>query len=307
MGISRKSQIAYLIKYSILSRISDRFKKPLICGFKITNRCNLKCMHCPFWREKDRKEISYPEVLKILNRLYEEGVRIVIFEGGEPLLYKDEVSGKTIRDVVRYAKERFFYTGITTNGTLPLNKADPDITFISIDGLKKTHDRIRGKSFDKIISNLRNHNLSKKIIVNICISKLNYGEIPYLIKSLDEMVRGITVQFFYPYPDIEDLYLEDEKRKDVLDRIISLKKEGYSILDSFSCLEGLKKNTWKCRDFLVSSVDPDGGINYGCYLKKRVKDISCKYCGFAAHCEVSLAYSFNIQALKAAKSIFWDK
>jgi hypothetical protein len=69
----------------------------------------------------------------------------------------------------------------------------------------------------------------------------------------------------------------------------------------------MEDNKWKCRDFLIASVEPEGKINHGCYLKNRVEDISCADCGFAAHCEVSLAYDFNPGAIRAAMDIFWRK
>ena len=71
------------------------------------------------------------------------------------------------------------------------------------------------------------------------------------------------------------------------------------------CLERMSVNNWKCRDFLVASVELGGQINYGCYLKNRVDGISYADCGFSAHCEISLAYDLRPEAIKAAKDIFW--
>ncbi len=71
------------------------------------------------------------------------------------------------------------------------------------------------------------------------------------------------------------------------------------------CLERMGANNWKCRDFLVASVEPSGQTNNGCYLKNRVDNISCAACGFAAHCEISLTYDLKPGAIKAARDIFW--
>ncbi len=130
-------------------------------------------------------------------------------------------------------------------------------------------------------------------------------EMPELVKYINDKVYGITVQFFYPYPEVENLRLNPFQRKQVLDELIELKKKGYRVLDSYSCLKRMSKNSWRCRDFLVASVEPDGQVNYGCYLKNRVDNISCADCGFSAHCEISLAYDLNPGAIKAAKDIFW--
>jgi hypothetical protein len=43
--------------------------------------------------------------------------------------------------------------GVTTNGTLPID-IDSDIVWVSIDGLKETHNRIRGDCFDRVVENI---------------------------------------------------------------------------------------------------------------------------------------------------------
>jgi len=305
LRISKKTQISYLFKYAVQSRISNKFKKPLICGFKITNRCNLECIHCPFIKNGNKAEIDFKSAVDIMKKLYSGGIRILVFEGGEPLLWKDRMEGKDIDDLIAEARKLFFFVCITTNGTVPFSNTGPDIFFLSLDGLKQTHDHIRGESFDKIISNIHDSHKKKKIIINTCVSRTNFMEIPELVKYINDKVYGITVQFFYPYPEVENLSLNPFQRKQVLDELIELKKKGYRLLDSYSCLKRMSKNSWRCRDFLVASVEPDGQVNYGCYLKNRVDNISCADCGFSAHCEISLAYDLNPGAIKAAKNIFW--
>ena len=305
LRISKKTQISYLFKYAVKSRMSKRFKKPLICGFKITSRCNLECIHCPFIKRDEQVEIDFNNAVNIMKRLYLDGVRILVFEGGEPLLWKDRRVGKYINDLISEAKKLFFFVCVTTNGTLPFDNTGPDILFISLDGLKQTHDHIRGESFEKIISNIDRFQRKKKIIINVCISRANFMEIPELVKYLNNKVYGITIQFFYPYPEVENLSLNPFQRKQVLGELAELKKEGYRLLDSYSCLERMGENSWKCRDFLVASVEPGGQVNYGCYLKNRIDNISCSDCGFSAHCEISLAYDLNPGAIRAARDIFW--
>jgi len=130
-------------------------------------------------------------------------------------------------------------------------------------------------------------------------------EVPELVRFLKGKVYGITVQFFYPYPEVENLSLSMVQKKQVLDELIGLKRKGYAVLDSYDCLTRLKDNSWRCHDFLIASVEADGKINYGCYLKNRVEEISCRDCGFAAHCEVSMAYDLRPGAIRAALDIFW--
>lgn len=320
---NRSKQIFFLISYKLKACFSKKFRHPLICSFKITRKCNLKCLHCPFWRRDYLKDdscsnleirddaicndsLSFDKIKSILNDLYLEGVKIIIFEGGEPLLWKDPEGKKDIKDIISYSKKFFYYTGITTNGTINFKDINPDILFISIDGLKETHERIRGKgSFDMIIKNILS-NRGKKIIANVCISRANIKEVPDLIIFLNEKVYGITVQFFYPYENLPDLFLRKEERSGIIDKLLELKNNNYKILNSAASLVKMKDNSWKCSDFLVANVESNGKITRGCYLKDKVKDVSCKACGFAVHCEISLAYALNMSSINAARKIFWQ-
>ena len=292
-----RSHYLHFLKHNLTSRIFG-VKQPLLAGFKITNRCNLKCLSCPFWK-KDTKDISFNKALNVLDTLYEEGVRLLIFEGGEPFIWKD--GNYQLEDLIKYAKKKFFRVGITTNGTLPLNSA-ADIIWVSIDGLKETHELNRGKCFDKILANIKNlpH---RNLLANITITKLNWNEIADLVKYLDKTVKGITIQFYYPFPNTENLSLEPKQRIKALDELIQLKKAGYKIFDSLSALQALKNNSWRCHDWLIANAEPDGKINIGCYLKDRA-EISCEKCGFAAHTEISLAYDFNWGAIAVGKKTF---
>ncbi|MCL4415965.1 MAG: radical SAM protein [Actinobacteria bacterium] len=304
---SKFRQFCYFARFALISRIGSKYKKPLISSFKLTNRCTLKCLHCPFWRNNEILELNYGEAAAILQRLYKDGIKIIIFEGGEPLIWKDRESNKDIHDLIKMAEELFYYVGVTTNGTIEFADVESDIIFVSIDGMQKTHDAIRGKSFDRIIENIKANKNTKKIIANICISKINRKEIPELIKFLNDITYGITIQFFYPYSNVGDQTINLQEKEQLLKELVKLKKEGYKILDSTACLERMMKNTWKCYDFLVSSVEPDGKTYYGCYLKNKVDNVSCKDCGFAVHCEISLAYGLNIDALNSARKIFWGQ
>lgn len=295
MNISR---IAYLAKYYAGAKFLND-KKPILAGMKLTHRCTLHCRQCPYWK-RPVPDLKWERVVQILPSLYERGIRILILEGGEPLLWKDHHRG--ISDVVMEARKYFYCVGVTTNGTLPLN-VPTDVAWVSIDGLRETHDSLRGESFDRIIDNIRNSK-HPNIFANITINRLNRLEIPQLIKFLASMVKGITVQFFYPYPESEDLLLTWNERAMVLDELIDLKKEGYPVTDSVPALRALKTNKWVCEPWMIANVEPDGTYNHGCYLKNRTMDDDpCALCGFAAHTEISLAFQLNVPAIMAGKKI----
>ena len=298
MKKTRFSWYLYQFSYYIQNRFSSN-KKPLLGGIKLTHNCNLKCKHCPFWK-KERRNIPFLTAKKSFMKLYKLGVRILIIEGGEPLLWKE--NAHDIHNIIDEANKLFYCTGITTNGTLPID-VNTKIVWVSIDGLKDTHDYIRGKSFDKIISNIKKSS-HPNIYANITINSLNWKEVGELVKFLSEIVKGITIQFFYPYMDIEDeLILTHRQRNTVLNNLIDLKKKGYPVSVSFACLSALKDNKWKCRPWMISSVDPDGTLTVGCYVKNR-GEIACEKCGFAAHTEISLAFNCNIESIITGNKIF---
>lgn len=247
----------------------------------------------------DPVSISYDGAIRVMDSLAGHGVRLLIFEGGEPFLWRD--GDYSLDDLVAYARQKFFRVGITTNGTLPINSS-ADVVWVSIDGLKAAHEHNRGPSFEKILANIR-HSHHPKILANLTISSLNDGEIPELVKFLRPIVKGMTIQFYYPFPNSENLWLPEYRRIAVLNQLIALKKQGYPILDSVSTLEGLKKNTWRCHDWLIASAEPDGRINIGCYLKDRA-EISCEKCGFAAHAEISGAYDWDWEAIMVGRKTF---
>ena len=85
--------------------------------------------------------------------------------------------------------------------------------------------------------------------------------------------------------------------------MIRLKRRGFPVADSVACLEALKENRWRCRPWLVASVDPDGTLTHGCYLQNR-GPVSCAQCGFAAHTELSLAYGGHPSAILAGVRVF---
>ena len=114
----------------------------------------------------------------------------------------------------------------------------------------------------------------------------------------------MTVQFHYPYEGLdEDLFLPFDRRREVLDRLIELKRRGLPVADSVACLEGLKDNSWKCRPWMIASVDPDGKLTHGCYVKGR-GEVACERCGFSAHAEISLAYGGAPGAIRVGNAIF---
>jgi len=279
-------------------------KIPLLASFKVTYRCNLSCLACPFHlrADEDGANIRWETALTALDTLHRRGTRLVVFEGGEPLLWRD--GEHRLADLVRYARHRFLRVAVTTNGTLPLDVAAHTL-WVSLDGLKDTHDELRSGSFDRVYQNLKTTK-HPRVFVHCTLNRRNHEEIENIAKLVRETqtVKGMTVQFFYPYNQGEaDLALTLEERGDAVDRLVALKKRGYPILNSSSRLRDMAHNRWRCHDDILINVDPDGSITTGCYVKSRGR-INCDACGFTPVAEASGALDLAPGSLLAGWKLF---
>lgn len=277
---------------------------PLLADFKLTHRCNLACAACPFHLRAGQEEepMGWEAALAALDRLERMGVLIVVFEGGEPCLWRDGRYG--LGDLIEEAKRRFPRVAVTTNGTFPLD-LPADLLWVSLDGLKGAQDRLRSGSFDRVWSNLRaaTHH---RIFVHFTLNRENRHDLRPLLAELKAVraFAGMTLQLFYPYGQGEaPLALSADERRSVLEEAIALKRRGFPILNSSGRLRAMIDNGWRCRDDLLVNVDPDGTITRGCYVKSRGR-VDCRACGFTALAEASGAIDLRPGSLRAGWSIF---
>ena len=290
----RIAQAGYILQNYVLGH-----QKPFLASFKVSYRCNLRCQQCPFYA-MEAPELSYEQATRILDDLFARGNRMLVMEGGEPMLWRD--GDWRIHDLVAYARQRFYAVGMTTNGSLPLD-VPTDVLWVSLDGLRDTHNQLRGADiFERVITNARTSR-HPRLFAHVTINAVNADEVPELLVFLNSVFRGITIQFYYPYNHQDALLLDFNRRAVLLDEIIQLKHSGIRVLNSDAALTALKHNTWTCRDSLIDNANPDGSLQQGCYLKGRA-DIDCASCGFSPHTEVSLACQGNLQAVQAGMRIF---
>jgi MoaA/NifB/PqqE/SkfB family radical SAM enzyme len=279
-------------------------KIPLLASFKLTYRCNLACAACPFHRrgEEENAHMSWPAALAALAALKDLGALIVVFEGGEPLLWED--GGYNLCDLIDHAKRLFPRVAVTTNGTFPLD-VPADILWVSLDGLKESQDRLRSRSFDRVWANLRTSRHGR-LFVHYTINRENRHDIRPLMEKLKDIKAfgGMTVQLFYPYGQGEaPLALSDDERREVLEAVMEMKRGGLPILNSAGRLRAMIRNDWRCHDDMLVNVDPDGAITRGCYVKSRGR-INCRDCGFSPVSEASGALDLFPGSLWAGWSIF---
>ena len=173
-------------------RIPHVSDTPYLVVWNFTNACNLNCKHCyQDASTKTQNELTTKEAEKILKDLADNGLPVISFSGGEPLVRKD------FYHIASLAADYGMYVSIATNGTLitkDIAKKLKDINVqyvqVSIDGSNSdSHDSFRGVNgaFERALSGLKNC-VEQKITTCVAttVTKQNKHEIPNI---LDMAVR----------------------------------------------------------------------------------------------------------------------
>ncbi len=289
--------ITYGIKYIIDHQI---FKKntPLICGLVVHNKCNLQCRHCRV-ASRGTKYISFEETINAINSFYREGGRTLYIEGGEPFIWQDRQYN--LDDIVDYShKIGFFTTIIYTNGTIPL-KTSADTVFISIDGLQKTHDFLRGKTFNRIMKNIH-ESKHPSLYINYTINNYNKDEIRDFCEYINgiKQIRGIFFYFHTPYYGFDDLYIEPNERKNILLSLLNYKKK-YKILNSQAGLRSAIRDDWN-RPLNICYIYEKGNI-YKCCRTPGDPEL-CQNCGYLSYAEINQTLKLKPSAIFNALKYF---
>jgi len=234
----------------ILSKARNKKKRnipfyselPNDIGLQINSTCNLRCKTCFLWNDDGRyreikKEKLYKDVLSVdvIDKVLKQtkGCKSnLFFWGTEPLLHEDW------NNIAKLLENDVRWTVLCTNGTLIDKKIDSIlrisqqlVILISLDGLKESHDKTRGKgSFDKTINNIRLlQELQKKqefkgeISIQCVINDNNIHE-TYEFMEFAELLGVNSVYLSYPW------YIS-ENTASVMDEYFNqnfswLKKEG---------------------------------------------------------------------------------
>lgn len=256
-------QYAYLPLWFLenkLCSLTGKEHKPLQTVIFITDYCNLRCKHCKEDGHAGTRMKSFEEIRRELIFAYEKGARFVDFEGGEPTLWKDGVSG--LNDLLRLAKEiGYFSTTVTTNGQNDFSHLEADSIWVSVDGYKKYHDLVRGEGcFERLDRNIKacGH---PAVSINMAINCMNYKSVPDVIRyaSANPHIQSVSLNFHTPYEGTEHMMLDWKIRVRVIDRILSMKREGYAIMNSYSGLKlmkekGFPKNCWVSSFILIDGT-----------------------------------------------------
>lgn len=157
---------------------------------RLLEACNANCFMCDFAKSKDDYRFSADDLVSMLPKLYEEDVRYIRFTGGEPLMHKQ------ILELIEAITKHGIKSSIITNGAA-LEKKAPDLAkaglgqvIVSIDGLKETHDRLRGTVglYDRCIDGLRASAANGIMLrVNSVVGPDNFRDMPSLQDILTDL------------------------------------------------------------------------------------------------------------------------
>jgi len=170
---------------SVIEDKKPRVLDGSIAIWNFTNRCNLSCMHCYSKADLDAVDtLTTEKIIETLPKLKANGVKFLIFSGGEPLTRKD------LYEIADKCKEIGIITYLSTNGLYVGKKNAKKIidTFnyvgISIDGSEKTHDYFRGLdgSFRESMKavKLLNSFEGAKVGIRFTITKETYDDLEFI-------------------------------------------------------------------------------------------------------------------------------
>ncbi len=227
---------------------------PQEVAFKLTNRCDLRCIHCYQWNETGyhhrlTKERHGDLELSIVARVLEATRAVksnVYLWGGEPLVYQDW------EGLVDLLANDLRWTSMCTNGTLIEKRLESLVRIsshlevsVSIDGFEKEHDSLRGRgTFRRTMNGLlllveqkKKNAFLGEITVNCVITDAMVSRMFEFVQFLEE--QGVeTVYVSFPW------YISEET---------SAKMDRY-YAEHFSWKLGEGKPSWHSYNF---RLDPN--------------------------------------------------
>jgi MoaA/NifB/PqqE/SkfB family radical SAM enzyme len=274
---------------------------------------------CPFWK-RPSQDSSLEQEKAILKQVYNSGACGIAFEGGEPLLRKD------LAKILAFSRSLPLHTSLITNGTLLESKIDEispyinGVVYVSLDGLEKTHDAIRGVGgcFRKAVRGISATKEKVAVTINTTIMAENIDEIESMVRLAKELGTRISIAVAHEYCNINASSPATDKISKIAHTLIEMKREGYPIVNSIGYLKVMaKEKNWQCKPWAMVNIDPNGNVVLPCYvhndyassvsifetsIKNAVSDFdwekikNCRKCSLHCYVEPSLVLSGDFRA-----------
>lgn len=272
-----------------IKTIVFRQKKPILGTIIVTDKCNLSCKHCSV-NNITAVVHPYTQIKREMKQLYDMGVRILFFCGGETFLWKD--GKKTIRNLVIEAKAMgFLIVNVVTNGTYPIDLPEADLILLSLDGDKERHNIIRGDTYDRIMENIA-HATADNICFYMAVNQINKDTIPHVCRTARDKknVRAVSFNFHTPYPDTKELALSVEEKTRCCEIITEMMQEGAPVFNLKSAFPYLIHNNFPTPCYQCVVME-NGKLS----VCGRCIDVPglCEQCGYFFVAEYTLLFRGN--------------
>ena len=234
---------------------------------------------CPFWK-RSNQESSTEQEKQILRQIYDSGVCSVAFEGGEPLLRKD------LTEILAFSRSLPLHTSLITNGTLLESRIDEiaqyinGALYVSLDGLEKTHDTIRGVNgcFKKALGGITASKSKVNVTINTTIMAENIHEIEDLVKLSKELDIKISLAVAHEYCNSKASAPASDEIRELAGKLVEMKNNGYPLVNSVSYFKVIaKEKKWTCKPWLTVNVDPEGTLILPCYVRNEYATIAAVF------------------------------
>ena len=276
-----------------IKTILFKMKDPILGTVIVTDKCNLHCKHCSV-NNITAVMHPYAQIKDEMKQLYDMGVRILFFCGGETFLWRD--GEKSIRDLVIEAKSMgFLIVNVVTNGTFPIDLPEADLILLSLDGDKDRHNAVRGDTYDIIMKNIEAAT-SDNICFYMAINQINKDHVKdvCLLARDTKNVRAVSFNFHTPYPDTRELALSKEEKADICEVIKQMMKEKVPVFNLKSAFPYLINNSFPtpCHQCVVI----ENGKVSTCGRCINVPGL-CDECGYFFVAEYTLLFRGNLKVI----------
>ncbi len=339
---------------------------PLYVQYYITARCNLRCQQCNvIYANSNVGEASTAKALKVIENLGSLGTNVLLLTGGEPFVRKD------LPELVKHSIRHGMHPRIQTNGLASekalrecVENGARDIS-ISLDSLvEPDQDTLNGEfknSWDAAITAI-------SMVSNVfpedgfcalgCVfSPKNFLQVIDVIEFATRIGWWVSLVPAHSTPSMEPRSFSTFDKSMIfnenllehaiaeIDKIISLKKKGLNVYDSYEYLENMKlfiqqkPTIWRRRNQgvcdspnLYFAVLPDGTMAPCCdwrtpepidvaddgfkerYFKKEVQKAilplvkNCSGCMYGSYPEISISARFASAAMeRLTEFVFGDR
>ena len=175
---------------SVVENKPERSLDGAIAIWNFTNRCNLSCLHCYSKSTLDEVDtLTTEQIKKTILQMKENGIKFIIFSGGEPLTRKD------LFEIADFCKENKIITYLSSNGlyftSANVQRIIESFNYIgiSIDGDEQTHDYFRGLkgAFKETLKAVKLANATgAKVGIRFTITKDTLGSLEYIFDLVEK-------------------------------------------------------------------------------------------------------------------------